>query len=179
MFIKNIKISNRARGLIVVFLTIIIVAGVFLFKNLNQKPPFNPDDPNLAFETSGFDLEKLTSYKVPIFISLGAEHCPGCIQMNGMLKDLNRELMGKAIIKYVDLYKEENEQYYQKYLVKFLPTLLFYGKDGKPFVPDENSTLKMNHHRDPQTNEVLYSYMVGTLTKEQILNILYEMGMEK
>ncbi len=178
MLAKNLKTDGIVRILLAAFVVAAIILGVFLFKTLTKKP-FDPNDPNLAFESIGFDLDKLAEYNMPIFINLGAEHCIGCIQMNGMLEELNKELYGKAIIKYVDLYKDENRKYYAEYHVRFLPTLLFFDKDGKPFVPKEDSPLKVQHFRDPETNEIKYTYFVGTVTKEQLLETLYEMGMEK
>ena len=99
------------------------------------------------------ELEKLKSYGLPILIDFGSEGCMPCRQMKPTLIELNEELRGKAIIKYIDVW--EYPEAAEGFDFSLIPTQFFINKDGK-----------------------VCKQHTGILGKEEIINILKEMGME-
>ncbi|OGO86792.1 MAG: thiol reductase thioredoxin [Clostridiales bacterium GWD2_32_59] len=122
------------------------------------------------------DIEKLKSYGLPIVIDFGADSCIPCKEMAPVLKELNIELQGKAIIKFVDVWK------YQKlaegYPISVIPTQIFFNKEGKPYVPSDPEKMQMMMYSDKVTNEHVFTTHEGGMTKEQLLSALKEMGIE-
>ena len=97
---------------------ILIVAGIWIFKNVNKGSdpildlpedkgsenlvtPKNQED--FVLEATSIDLDALKEYKLPIIIDFGADSCIPCKKMAPVLKTLNAEMQGKAIIKF-DMY---------------------------------------------------------------------------
>ncbi|HBY19687.1 MAG: thiol reductase thioredoxin [Clostridiales bacterium GWE2_32_10] len=122
------------------------------------------------------DIEKLKSYGLPIVIDFGADSCIPCKEMAPVLKELNTELHGKAIIKFVDVWK------YQKladgYPISVIPTQIFFDKEGKPYVPSDPEKMQMLIYSHKVTNEHVFTTHEGGMTKEQLLSALKEMGIE-
>jgi thioredoxin 1 len=58
------------------------------------------------FVTEPIDFDRLTSYGIPIMIDFGADSCVPCKEMSPVLKKLNAELQGKAIIRFIDVWKD-------------------------------------------------------------------------
>lgn len=113
----------------------------------------NKNDPNFNLNATSLELEKLKSYGLPILIDFGSEGCMPCRQMKPTLIELNEELRGKAIIKYIDVW--EYPEAAEGFDFSLIPTQFFINKDGK-----------------------VYKQHTGILGKEEIINILKEMGME-
>ena len=97
-----------------VLLISIVIGGIWLVKNrekevlreLSSAPDRNPDF--ALYITEAIDLEKLKSYGLPIIIDFGADSCVPCKEMAPVLKELNETLQGKAIIRFVDVWKHQN-----------------------------------------------------------------------
>lgn len=53
--------------------------------------------------------------------------------MAPVLQKLNKEMQGKAIVKFVDVWKNENAA--ADFPVDLIPTQFYFDKDGNPFVP--------------------------------------------
>lgn len=66
---------------------------------------------------------------LPVIVKLGADWCPPCREMKPVLKELARELKGKAII--LDLDINEHRALARKLKVKLIPTTIFYDRYGK------------------------------------------------
>jgi thioredoxin 1 len=134
----------------------------------------NPDFA-LNVTNNNLDIEKLKSYGLPIIIEFGAEWCSPCKQMAPIIKALNEELQGKAIVRFVNT--DENQKTSQAYNFQYIPTQLFINADGTPYNPANAAAMQMDLKYDSKTNELLYTTHTGTLTKAQLLDILEEMGM--
>ncbi|MEI6579239.1 MAG: thioredoxin, partial [Eubacteriales bacterium] len=61
---------------------------------------------------------------------------------------------------------------------QYIPTQLFIKADGTPYNPANAAEMQMDLKYDPDTNELMYTTHTGTLTKEDLLSILTEMGMK-
>lgn len=176
--------NKKIITIIIIFIIIIGIAGMWVIKNKQKINENNTNQENKIeninedFElnvTGNLNLEKLKSYKLPIIIDYGAEWCPPCQMMKPDIIKLNKELQGKAIIKMVDV--DENIDAADGYKINLLPTQILINSDGTPYIPKDNSIEGFEMVKD-ENGEVLYTMHVGILTKAQIMNILEEMGMK-
>ena len=182
---------------------VVIVAGIFIFKNASSlDEEMKPDQTNTAQtpeQTEGtslpqntgdidytstefaldatdhLDMQKILSYGLPVIIDFGADSCIPCKEMAPVLEELNEELRGKAIVKFVDVW--ENADAAQTVPLRVIPTQFFFDKDGNPYVPDSlDSGFIMYEHKE--TGEHIFTAHEGGMTKEQILAVLKELGVE-
>jgi len=175
--ITNTK--NSLLKIIVPILIFVVVGGIWYFKNDDNNPPATTDaNPDFALHvTEALDLEKLKSYGLPIMIDFGADSCIPCKEMAPVLAKLNQELQGKAIIKFVDVWKYQELS--AGYPISVIPTQVFFDKDGKPYSPKDPQALQMNMYSLKGTNEHIFTTHEGGMTEEMILAALKEMGLEE
>lgn len=185
---KQEAVSKRLVVKIIIPILIVgIVGGIWFLKNEEKQEPSNTDisisetdeDANEDFDlhvTEELDLEQLKSYGLPIVIDFGADSCIPCKEMAPVLAKLNEELRGKAIIKFVDVWKYQNLA--QDYPIKVIPTQVFFDKDGKPYNPADPQGMQMNMYSLKDTNEHIFTTHEGGMTEEMILAALKEMGVE-
>jgi thioredoxin 1 len=126
--------------------------------------------------TQSIDLEKLKSYGLPIIIDFGADSCIPCKEMAPVLKELNKELQGKAIVKFVDVWKYQS--FAEGFPVSVIPTQIFIDSNGKPFKPKDSEAMQMQMFTSKANGEHLFTAHQGGMTKEQILSALKEMGLK-
>ena len=191
----KIKLS---RGLVIKIvvpaLIIIGVIAIWITKNSNELTKGNEtvaeknnvkvDEiaaiDNVDFElniTEVIDLEQLKSYGVPIVIDFGADSCIPCKEMAPVLEKLNDELKGKAIVRFVDVWKYPDLA--TGFPISIIPTQVLIDKDGKPYVPTEANSKGMIMYETKDNNEHVFTTHEGGITEEELLNILKEMGMEE
>ena len=142
---KDTKKSNKgiAVKIIIPILFVCVIFGIWVVKN-NKKDTAAADGDNSDFAlhvTEKLDLDKLKSYGLPIIIDFGADSCIPCKQMAPVLVELNEELQGKAIIKFVDVWKYQ--ELAQGYPISLIPTQIFIDSTGKPYSPKDPETMKM------------------------------------
>lgn len=89
----------------------------------------------------------------PAMLDIGGSDCISCKNMATTLKELNKELMGKAIVKFIDYWQYGHLA--SQFEFEVIPTQFFYNENGE-----------------------LYKTHKGELTKEEILAIFKEMGYE-
>ncbi len=159
-------------------LIVIMIAGIWLIKNTGSDTvKVNDKNQDFAlFVTQKLDMQKLKSYGIPIVIDFGADSCIPCKEMAPVLKELNSELKGRAIIRFVDVWK--NQSFADGYPISTIPTQIFYDSDGKPYNPKNPEALAMERYVSKSTGQHLLTTHVGGLTKEQLLTILKEMGLK-
>lgn len=135
---------------------------------------------NVDFElnvTEEIDLEQLKSYGIPIVIDFGADSCRPCKDMAPVLEKLNKDLKGKAIIRFVDVWKYPNLA--AGFPISLIPTQVFIDKDGNPYMPSEANLKGMIMYETKDTKEHVFTAHEGGITEEELLKILKEMGMEE
>ena len=160
-------------------LIVLVVTGIwFVKKNDEQKDLIgsDTDNPDFVLESSEIDLEQLKSYGLPIIIDFGADSCDACKEMAPILKELNSELQGKAIVKFVDVWK--NPEAAEGFPLRVIPTQLYFDKNGNPYVPSDPQGMGMTMYQT-DTKEHIYTTHEGGMTKEQFMNVLSEMGLEE
>jgi thioredoxin 1 len=196
----NRNVAKSKKSLIIKIsipiLLILIVSSIWIFKNSqnnqssgtlenkdssnftsNDKSMENKSNSDFALNvTEKLDLEKLKSYHVPIIIEFGSDSCIPCKQMAPIIEALNEDLQDKAIIKFVDVWK--NQSLADGYPISVIPTQIFIDTNGKPYNPVDPNALQMIQYSDKTTNEHTFTAHEGTLTKEQLQSILKEMGMK-
>lgn len=161
--------------LIAVTLTII-----WLVKTHPTPTPIDEQTGNVAdfvLETTSIDLDALKEYKLPIIIDFGADSCIPCKEMAPVLKTLNAKMQGKAIIKFVDVWK--NADAAKNFPIQVIPTQVFINADGKPYVPSDNMKVKFDMYSKKDTGEHAFTVHQGGLTEEQMRAILADMGVDK
>lgn len=171
-------IENSSKKKIAKFLVplvfILIIAGIWLTKDAKKDVPGTENNPDFALHAGkDFDLAALKAYGLPIIIDFGADYCQPCKEMAPILEEINREMRGKAIIKFVD-----TEKYYsiaENYPLRVIPTQVFYDEDGKPFVPKDANAYGMIAYSAKDSGEHVFTVHEGGLTKEQLFEILAEM----
>ncbi len=144
----------------------------------NSEKEDNLNVNNSDFElhvTEKIDLKKLKSYGIPIIIDFGADSCIPCKEMAPVLKELNEELRGKAIVKFVDVWKYTS--FAEGYPIEVIPTQIFIDKNGKPYTPKNPDEMKMLLYTDRTTNEHIFTAHKGGMKKDEILTALREIGL--
>ena len=170
--------KKRKSALIKVMIIVLIVAaiaGVYLVKNGSQNVETVDEAAFSLDATEDFDLDEILSYGLPVMIDFGSDSCIPCQQMAPVLEELNEQLQGKAIIKFVDVW--ENADAAADMPIRVIPTQFFFDKDGKPYVPS-GSTDGFLLCQDKTTEEHLFTVHEGGLEKDEILAVLEEMGMQ-
>lgn len=169
---KKIRINIK---IIIPALIVIIVAGIWVFKN--SQNTVNADNSDFALHvTEALDLEKLKSYGLPMIIDFGADFCIPCKEMAPVLKELNEELRGKAIIKFVDVWKYQ--ELANGYPISLIPTQVLIDDEGNPYKPKEEVSSNFNLYAMKDTGEHVFTIHEGGLTKAQLLTVLKEMEMK-
>ncbi len=169
---KKLLVKILVPILIVVTLTII-----WIVKTYPTPTPIGKQTGNVAdfvLETTSIDLDILKEYNMPIVIDFGADSCIPCKEMAPVLKTLNAEMQGKAIIKFVDVWK--NGEAAKDFPIQVIPTQIFINADGKPYVPSDNMKIKFDMYSKKDTGEHAFTVHQGGLTEEQMRAILADMG---
>jgi thioredoxin 1 len=169
--------SKNLNKILIPVLIIAIIGIVWYMKNSNKTPIVIEENPAFALHvTDSLDLEQLKSYGLPIMIDFGADSCIPCKEMAPVLEELNEELRGKVIIKFVDVWKYQNLA--QGYPISVIPTQVFLDKDGKPYKPKDPEASKMKMYSSKETEEHAFTTHEGGMTKQQLLAVFKEMGVE-
>ncbi len=95
--------------------------------------------------------------------------------MAPVLKELNYALRDKAIIRFVDVWK--NNGLAKGIPLQVIPTQIFIDPTGNPYTPSPTINLPSKMYKDSNTGDHIFTVHIGGLTKEDILNILSDMGM--
>lgn len=183
------KQGNKKLWRILIPILIVLVAvGLYFLKNPIGTPADTAIDPAKGeyaaaeFDldaTTSFALDKILTFGLPVIIDFGADSCDPCKEMAPVLLELNQELRGKAIVKFVDVWK--NNAAAAGLPLEVIPTQFFFNADGTPYVPTDEEAAAMNGfimYETKDTGEHVYTVHQGGLDKEAILAVLKEMGMK-
>ncbi|HBK68868.1 MAG TPA: thioredoxin [Firmicutes bacterium] len=169
--------KSMATRIIIPALLLCIVVGIWVAKNDKKDSDYVGSNPDFALHvTEKIELEKLKSYGLPMIIDFGADSCIPCKEMAPVLKELNEELQGKAIIKFVDVWKDQALA--EGYPISLIPTQVLFDAKGKPYKPKEDEVMQMKLFSLRETGEHVFTTHEGGMTKEQMLSVLKEMGLE-
>lgn len=172
---KNLFVKILVPVLIAVTLIIIWVV-----KTHPTPTPIDEQTGNIAdfvLEATSIDLDALKEYNLPIIIDFGSDSCIPCKEMEPVLKKLNAEMQGKAIIKFVDVWK--NGDVANDFPVQVIPTQVLINADGTSYVPSDNIGIKFDMYSLKDTGEHAFTVHQGGLTEDQMRAILADMGVTK
>ncbi|KUO73747.1 MAG: thioredoxin [Desulfosporosinus sp. BRH_c37] len=172
---KNEKKLRSVPKIIIPILIITVIVGIFILKG-SQEKPMAANTGDFDLEATAIDLKQLKSYGLPIVIDFGADSCVPCKEMAPVLKKLNQEMQGKAIVKFVDVWK--NKTAADDFPVQVIPTQFYFDKEGNPFVPKDADAMQMMLYSTKDTNKHVYTAHQGGMTEEQLRAVLKEMGVE-
>ena len=166
--------------IIVPIFIVIVIAGIWVFKNLNpgsadSVTPNNSED--FVLETEAIDLDALAAYGLPIIIDFGSDSCIPCKEMAPVLETMNAEMQEKAIIKFVDVWKHAEAA--DGFPIQVIPTQVLINADGTPYVPSEamdDSGIEFSMYSYNETGEHAFTTHQGGLTEDQMRAILTDMG---
>lgn len=179
---QNKEKPESNRKLLVLLFIFLAIAAVWMLKNSEKQSAViemssEAGAGDFALHvTESLDLEKLKSYGLPIIIDFGADSCIPCKEMAPVLVELNQEYRGKAIVKFVDVWK------YQKlgegYPLRAIPTQVFIDASGKPFQPEDPAKHRMTMYASNESGEHVFTVHEGGMTKDQLVAVLKEMGVD-
>jgi thioredoxin 1 len=175
--------------ILIPILVVFAAVGLYFLKNLPDAKDDDTSEPAVsgyyqtaAFDldaTENFDLEKILSYNLPVIIDFGSDSCIPCQEMAPVLAELNQELRGKAVVKFVDVWI--NSAAGQEVPLEIIPTQFFFNADGSPYVPADKEAAAANGfilYNLKETGKHVYTAHQGGLDKESILTVLNELGMK-
>lgn len=166
---------------------VLVIAGLWIFKNADtgsgspRVPLGNEDSVDLAtpinkedfvLETDSIDLDAL-----PIIIDFGSDSCIPCKEMAPVLQTMNAKMQGKAIIKFVDVWKYEEAA--DGFPIQVIPTQVLINADGTPYVPSDDVEVEFTMYSYKETGEHAFTVHQGGLTEDQMRAILADMGVSE
>lgn len=174
---------DRKKLLIRIIVPILILAVITVIWKVKTHPTHTAIDNNLVtaenkedflLETTSVDLETLTAYSLPIIIDFGSDSCIPCKEMTPVLETINAEMQGKAIIKFVDVWKHAEAA--DGFPIQVIPTQIFIKADGTPYVPSDDIEVEFTMYSYKETGEHAFTVHQGGLTEDQMRTILADMG---
>jgi len=182
--------AKKIIRIVVPVLIVLVVAGIWFAKNaatvVNGPSELKSntvdsapveDDPNFALEAESIDLKALTAYGLPLIVDFGSDSCIPCQEMAPVLKTMNVEMRGKAIVKFVDVWKHTNAA--NDFPVQVIPTQVLVKADGTPYVPSDSmsdSGIEFTMYSSKETNGHIFTVHQGGLTEVDMRLILKDMG---
>lgn len=170
MCVNNNKIIKIAAPVII----IVLIFVIWSVKNKDSDEFTENVIGDLIASTDEFDLEVLKSYNLPIMIDFGADECVPCKKMAPVLKELHKTYEGKVIIRFVDVWK--NPGLADDFPLEVIPTQFFFDKEGNPYLPENPESMQM--YSSSENGDHIYTSHKGGLSREQIISIFKELGVE-
>lgn len=174
---------DRKKLLVRIIVPVLILAALTVIWKVKTHPTPTAIDHDLVtaenkedfvLETTSVDLETLTPYGLPIIIDFGSDSCIPCKEMAPVLQTMNAEMQGKAIIKFVDVWKHAEAA--DGFPIQVIPTQIFIKADGTPYVPSDDIDVEFTMYNDKETGEHAFTVHQGGLTEDQMRAILTDMG---
>jgi thioredoxin 1 len=166
--------NARAIRILVPVLIVLAITGIWFIKNGAANGGADTAQGELALDATSLDLETLKAYGLPIVIDFGADYCQPCREFKPILEGVYADMQGKAIIQYVD-----TEKYYEiaaQFPIQVIPTQVLFNADGTPYVPGDDMALDFRRYNRKDTGEHALTVHEGSLTEDQLLEILKDMG---
>lgn len=159
----------------IVVAILLVIAGIYFLKT-NEA---SGENKNLEhpLTLTAVNLNDLKEAELPIIIDFGADECAPCKAMAPVLVKLNEEMQGKALIHFVDVWK--NPKAATNFPVQLIPTQIFINADGTPYVPSKDLDIEFKAYGNKETGERIYTTHEGSLMEEQIRAILVDMGVKE
>lgn len=132
---------------------------------------------DFVLDAEALDMDKLTSYGLPIVIDFGADWCGPCKQFAPVFDAMHDEMLSKAIFKYVDV--DKHSEIASDYPVSVIPTQVFINPDGTPYVPSKDLGIEFKTYSDKESGKTAFTVHEGGLTETELRDILADMGVSE
>lgn len=169
--------SNLVVYIVVILFVVGALTGVVLSGMKKRGPKVIDSDPGFEFNaTDNLDMKEILKHKVPVMLNFGTDGDQASEAMAPIIYELNQQLMGKAMIKYVDVMK--NKKVSEEFPIATIPTQIFINADGSPYRPENVKDSNLIVYGDEKTGTHFLTAHEGAMTKEKILEILADMGVD-
>ena len=183
--------KQKLARIIIPVCIVLVIAGIWLVKNFVNGSDGNiipnegksgaglvspKNNSDFVLETDSVDLDVLKAYGLPLIIDFGSDSCIPCKEMAPVLQTMNAEMQGKAIIKFVDVWKYADAA--EGFPIQVIPTQVFINADGTPYVPGDEINIGFTMYNLKSTGEHAFTVHQGGLTEDQMRLILTDMGVE-
>jgi thioredoxin 1 len=165
--------------ILVPILIAITIIAIWIFKTHPTPTAINQDtgkNEDFVLAASSVNLDELKEYKLPIIIDFGSDSCIPCKQMAPVLETMNKDMQGKAIIKFVDVWKYKDAA--KDFPVQVIPTQVIFDSEGKPYKPSQDIGTEFKIYSNKDTGEHVVTVHQGGLAEEQMSKILKDMGVK-
>ncbi len=171
--------SKKVMKIIIPAIMLLGIFALWFAEKQNQPPAIelaNAHNNPFSLNAQSIDLDALKKLNVPIIIDFGADSCIPCKEMAPVLVKLNAEMQDKAIIKFVDVWK--NPKGAEGFPVQVIPTQIILNADGTPYVPKQVSDIQFIKYSMDKTGEHAFTAHQGGLSENQMRNILKDLGVQ-
>lgn len=171
---------RKRKLLLRIIVPVMIAAALTIIWQVKTHPTPTPIDEetgkiaDFVLEAASVDLDALKDYGLPIIIDFGSDSCIPCKEMAPVLETMNNDMQGKAIIKFVDVWKYT--QAAEGFPIQVIPTQIFVSADGTPYVPSDNIEIEFTMYSFKETGEHAFTVHQGGLTEDQMRAVLADMG---
>ncbi|HCL01002.1 MAG TPA: thioredoxin [Lachnoclostridium phytofermentans] len=161
---------------VIPLLIVIAIICIFLLKKESNK--IDNSENMLPLEINEIDLAELKLEGLPIVIDFGSDSCIPCKQMAPVLQKLHSEWNGKAIVHFIDVWKNASAS--DGFPMTVIPTQFFFNSDGTPYKPSEDisNEIELSLYSTKDTGEHVFTAHQGSITEEEMKKIFMEMGVE-
>ncbi len=128
--------EKKILKIVIPVIMLLIVVSIWFVQNQAEQAKasaIDAIDSEFPLNVSSVNLEELVENELPIIIDFGADECVPCKEMAPVLVTLNEEMQGKAIVQFVDVWK--NPEVAVGFPVQVIPTQIIINADGTPYVP--------------------------------------------
>lgn len=169
--------------ILVPLIIVALIAGIFLIKDGQRKQEaarqaaLAKDNPAWLLEETSVDLDSYLSHGLPLIMDFGAEDCPPCQEMRPALEQAHEDTLGRAVIKFFDVWK--HPELAAGYPIQVIPTQVLYKADGSPYTPSDkvlDAGLQFDFYHLRDTEEHALTVHVGILSEDDFKLILEDMG---
>lgn len=176
------KLKTLLRVLVPV-LILTVILGIWLIKDGERKQELvrqsvlAENNPANILEETSVDLPTYQAHKLPVILDFGAEDCPPCQVMRPALEKAHEDFLGRAVIKFFDVWKHPAAA--GGYPISVIPTQVLFNADGSAYTPSESvleSGLQFDFYSAGDTEERSLTVHVGILNEEDFNLILSDMG---
>lgn len=167
---------------LVPLLILVLAAGLYLYKDNQTKQEAARQlnlagDPAFVLQETSFDLATYQAHQLPLILDFGADDCVPCQVMRPHLEAAHQATLGRAVIKYFDVWKQPALA--AGYPIRVVPSQVFYLADGSPWLPSEallSAGLRFALYDHSDTGRHALTVHEGQLTQEDFQLILTDMG---
>lgn len=174
---------NNSKKLVRILVPVLIaaaIAAIWFFKNQQTQPMDSSGNLGTPLEITTLDLEEIKSHGLPVILDFGADSCVPCQRMWPDLVEMNKEMQGKAVVHFTDVWKYPEVG--QDFPIQVIPTQMLINSDGSPYVPSDGvfgAIPDFQMYTLDDSDEHVLTLHQGGLTSEQMRMILADMGVEQ